>query len=52
MTEILRSLDEVDPGYRVLFCDLWGCLHDGVRAFLRRWLHWSAFAPLAAPWCC
>jgi HAD superfamily hydrolase (TIGR01459 family) len=33
MTEIIRSLDEVDPGYRVLLCDLWGCLHDGVRAF-------------------
>jgi HAD superfamily hydrolase (TIGR01459 family) len=33
MTEIIRSLDEIDPGYRVLYCDLWGCLHDGVRAF-------------------
>ncbi len=33
MTKIIRSLDEIDPGYRVLFCDLWGCLHDGVRAF-------------------
>ncbi len=33
MTEIIRSLDEIDPGYTVLFCDLWGCLHDGVRAF-------------------
>ncbi len=33
MTEIIRSLDEIDPGYSVLFCDLWGCLHDGVSAF-------------------
>jgi HAD superfamily hydrolase (TIGR01459 family) len=33
MTEIIRTLDEVDPGYRVLYCDLWGCLHDGIRAF-------------------
>ncbi len=33
MTEIIQSLDEIDSGYRVLFCDLWGCLHDGVRAF-------------------
>ncbi len=33
MTEIIRSLDAVASGYRVLFCDLWGCLHDGVRAF-------------------
>jgi HAD superfamily hydrolase (TIGR01459 family) len=33
MTRIIESLDEIDPGYRVLYCDLWGCLHDGVRAF-------------------
>jgi HAD superfamily hydrolase (TIGR01459 family) len=33
MTEIIRCLDAIDPGYRVLYCDLWGCLHDGVRAF-------------------
>jgi HAD superfamily hydrolase (TIGR01459 family) len=33
MTEIIGSLDEIDPGYRVLYCDLWGCLHDGVQAF-------------------
>jgi HAD superfamily hydrolase (TIGR01459 family) len=33
MTAIIQTLDEVDPGYRVLYCDLWGCLHDGVRAF-------------------
>jgi HAD superfamily hydrolase (TIGR01459 family) len=33
MTEIISSLDEIGPGYRVLLCDLWGCLHDGVRAF-------------------
>lgn len=33
MTRIIDSLDEIAPGYRVLFCDLWGCLHDGVRAF-------------------
>lgn len=33
MTEIIRSLEEVGPGYRTLFCDLWGCLHDGVKAF-------------------
>lgn len=33
MTRIIASLDDIAPGYRVLFCDLWGCLHDGVRAF-------------------
>ncbi|HRO12604.1 TIGR01459 family HAD-type hydrolase [Amaricoccus sp.] len=33
MTEIIGALAEIDPGYDALFCDLWGCLHDGVRAF-------------------
>jgi HAD superfamily hydrolase (TIGR01459 family) len=33
MTEIIDTLDAIEPGYRVLYCDLWGCLHDGVRAF-------------------
>jgi HAD superfamily hydrolase (TIGR01459 family) len=33
MTRIIETLDEIDPGYRVLYCDLWGCLHDGVRVF-------------------
>jgi HAD superfamily hydrolase (TIGR01459 family) len=33
MTKIIQSLDEIDPGYNTLFCDLWGCLHDGTRAF-------------------
>ena len=32
MTSIIDSLDEIAPGYRVLYCDLWGCLHDGRRA--------------------
>lgn len=32
MTEIISSLDET-TGYTALFCDLWGCLHDGVRSF-------------------
>ncbi|MEM1314574.1 MAG: TIGR01459 family HAD-type hydrolase [Pseudomonadota bacterium] len=30
---ILQSLDEIAADYDVLFCDLWGCLHDGVRAY-------------------
>lgn len=33
MARIIETLDEIDSGYRVLFCDLWGCLHDGRRAF-------------------
>jgi HAD superfamily hydrolase (TIGR01459 family) len=33
MTGIIASLAEGDPGYSAIFCDLWGCLHDGVRVF-------------------
>lgn len=33
MTPVLASLDEVADRYDALFCDLWGCLHDGLRAF-------------------
>lgn len=33
MTRIIQTLDEIGPGYRVLYCDLWGCLHDGTRVF-------------------
>lgn len=29
----LSALSEVAPRYRALFCDLWGCLHDGKRPF-------------------
>lgn len=29
MTQIIRSLDEIGTNYDVLFCDLWGCLHNG-----------------------
>ncbi|MEM8787409.1 MAG: TIGR01459 family HAD-type hydrolase [Pseudomonadota bacterium] len=33
MTQILSTLGEIAPRYDALFCDLWGCLHDGRRAF-------------------
>lgn len=33
MTRIIHALDEISEGYSVLYCDLWGCLHDGVRAY-------------------
>ncbi len=33
MTRIIESLDEIAPGYRVLYCDLWGVLHDGTRVY-------------------
>lgn len=32
MTEIIDRLDALS-GYTALYCDLWGCLHDGVRVF-------------------
>jgi HAD superfamily hydrolase (TIGR01459 family) len=37
------TLDEVEQQYRVILCDIWGCIHDGVRLYpgaearLRRW---------------
>ncbi|WP_284163418.1 TIGR01459 family HAD-type hydrolase [Frigidibacter sp. SD6-1] len=33
MTRIIHSLAEVSEGYDALFCDLWGCVHDGIRPF-------------------
>ncbi|MCW3782715.1 TIGR01459 family HAD-type hydrolase [Defluviimonas salinarum] len=33
MTRIIQSLSEVAAGYDALFCDLWGCVHDGLRPF-------------------
>ncbi|MEM8571139.1 MAG: TIGR01459 family HAD-type hydrolase [Pseudomonadota bacterium] len=33
MTKIIGSLSEIGQTYRALYCDLWGCLHDGQRAF-------------------
>jgi len=33
MTRIITSLSEVSGRYRALFVDLWGCVHDGVRAY-------------------
>jgi HAD superfamily hydrolase (TIGR01459 family) len=37
------TLDEVEARYRVILCDIWGCIHDGVQLYpgaadrLRRW---------------
>ncbi len=33
MTRIIQSLAEISAPYDVLFCDLWGCVHDGLRPF-------------------
>jgi len=37
------TLDDLDPKYRVILCDIWGCVHDGVQLYpgaagrLRQW---------------
>lgn len=33
MTQIISSLAQISADYDVLFCDLWGCLHNGVDAY-------------------
>ena len=33
MTRIIDNLAAVSGRYKVLFCDLWGCLHDGMRPY-------------------
>lgn len=33
MTELIKSLADISGRYDVLFVDLWGCVHDGRRAF-------------------
>lgn len=33
MVRIISSLDEIATQYDVLFCDLWGCVHNGQTAY-------------------
>ncbi|MGD9919215.1 MAG: TIGR01459 family HAD-type hydrolase [Paenirhodobacter sp.] len=33
MTRIVQSLAEISEPYDALFCDLWGCVHNGVAPF-------------------
>jgi HAD superfamily hydrolase (TIGR01459 family) len=33
MTRIIDSLSEISADYDAVFCDLWGCVHDGIEAF-------------------
>ncbi|UWQ96662.1 TIGR01459 family HAD-type hydrolase [Rhodobacteraceae bacterium M385] len=33
MTQIIESLADISEKYDAVFCDLWGCLHDGIDAF-------------------
>jgi HAD superfamily hydrolase (TIGR01459 family) len=29
----MSALDEMDARYRVILCDIWGCVHDGVKLY-------------------
>ena len=33
MTRIIDNLAEIGGAYEVLFCDLWGCVHNGIEAY-------------------
>mgnify|MGYP001448430440 FL=1 len=33
MTAVIKSLDDVSDRYDALFVDLWGCVHNGVKAY-------------------
>jgi HAD superfamily hydrolase (TIGR01459 family) len=33
MTRIIKNLSEISANYDAVFCDLWGCLHNGVEPF-------------------
>ena len=33
MVRLIDSLAEIAAGYDALFCDLWGCYHDGLRPY-------------------
>ena len=33
MTQIVNALSDMSAQYDALFVDLWGCVHNGVRAF-------------------
>jgi HAD superfamily hydrolase (TIGR01459 family) len=33
MTRLIESLSEISAQYDAVFCDLWGCLHDGHKPF-------------------
>ncbi len=33
MTRIIESLSQIGTQYDALFCDLWGCLHNGTRPY-------------------
>jgi hypothetical protein len=50
MTRIIESLAEIGGQYDVLYCDLWGCLHNGCELYPPPLPRCRIFAPAAAPW--
>ncbi|RVV99126.1 TIGR01459 family HAD-type hydrolase [Mesobaculum littorinae] len=43
MTRLIETLDQIADDYDVLYCDLWGCVHDGLRALPEAVLALNAF---------
>ncbi|MEE2774865.1 MAG: TIGR01459 family HAD-type hydrolase [Pseudomonadota bacterium] len=33
MSSIIENFQEISNKYKAIFCDLWGCLHDGTKSF-------------------
>ena len=33
LTNVIRTFSEISGKYTTVICDLWGCLHDGVKSF-------------------
>jgi ribonucleotide monophosphatase NagD (HAD superfamily) len=51
VTKIISGLAEVAHRYDALFCDLWGCVHNGVSAFPAAVSALRAFRAGGARWC-
>ena len=51
MTEIIANLADLGTRYDAVFCDLWGCLHNGKTPFPVPSRPCKAFAPAAARSC-
>ena len=35
MVKIIKSLKQISKNYNVLFCDIWGCIHNGKKAYTK-----------------
>jgi ribonucleotide monophosphatase NagD (HAD superfamily) len=33
MVHIIKNFDEISTQYKAIFCDLWGCIHNGKESF-------------------